>query len=218
MAEKSGFSKWLERVGESISDNISNPEGQQAAAGGVAGLGDIVSSLVGGRARRQEQKAAKQDWDEQMAQFKNMDYYGSTMANPWEDMTVNQLQAQFQAGQYQLGLANTMGALRGAAGGSGIAALAQSMSQQNTLGLSQISGLIGAQEAKNQQLMGQGEYYRSMSIQNAEQRVRDKQETLLALAGQRKEIADKARRDATEALVGGFMNVASSVGQLSEGG
>ena len=210
----SGFSEWMETMG----DNLKTPEGQQTAAEGAAGLGDIVSSLVGGRARRQEQKAAKQEWDEQMAQFKNMNYYGSTMANPWEDMTVNQLQAQFQAAQYQLGLANTMGALRGAAGGSGIAALAQSMSQQNTLGLSQISGLIGAQEAKNQQLMGQGEYYRSMSIQNAEQRVRDKQETLLALAGQRKEIADKARRDATEALVGGFMTVASSVGQLSKGG
>ena len=36
--------------------------------------------------------------------------------------------------------------------------------------------------------------------QAAEQRVRDKNETLLALATQRKAIADQARKDATEGI------------------
>ena len=40
--------------------------------------------------------------------------------------------------------------------------------------------------------------------------MRDKNETLLALATQRKAIADQARKDATQALVGGIGNVAGA--------
>ena len=83
-----------------------------ALSTGLGGLGSIVSSIVGGRARRQEQRAARQSYRERMKQFENMDYYGTRAINPYEDITVNQLQAQFQARQQQQGLANTLGSMQ----------------------------------------------------------------------------------------------------------
>tara|TARA_R100000152_G_C6781697_1_gene216862 strand:+ start:5116 stop:5940 length:825 start_codon:yes stop_codon:yes gene_type:complete len=186
--------------------------GQAGGIGMIAeGLGNVLTGVIGGRARRREQRAAREQLRERMRSFENMDYYGTVMANPYEDMTVNQLQAQFQARQSQQSLANTLGALQGAAGGSGVAGLAQAMAQQQAMNMSQISANIGQQESRNQQLIGQGEYMRSLAVERAEQRVRDKNETLLVLATQRKAIADQARKDATTALAGG-------VGQIIAGG
>jgi len=185
--------------------------GQVGAIGdGIGGLGSIVSSIVGGRARRDEQAEARNKYRDRMASFEQMDYYGSQPINPFANITVNQLQAEFQARQQQQMAANTMAQLRGAAGGSGIAGLAQALSQQQQGNLAQIAGSIGQQESRNQTLMGQGEQIRFNAQIAAEQRVRDKNETLLALATQRKAIADQARKDATQALVGGIGNVAGA--------
>jgi len=76
--------------------------------------------------------------------------------NVYEDLTVNQQQAQFQAQQGQQQRANIMGGLRGAAGGSGIAGLAQAMANQGQLQTQQISASIGAQESQQQQLKARG--------------------------------------------------------------
>jgi len=53
-----------------------------------------------------------------------------------------------------------MGGLRGAAGTSGIAGLAQAMANQGQIQAQQISGSIGMQEARNQQLRAQGDQQR----------------------------------------------------------
>ena len=182
----------------------------EAIGGGIGGLGSIVSSIVGGRARREEQAEARNKYRDRMASFEQMDYFGSQPINPFANITVNQLQAEFQARQQQQIAANTMAQLRGAAGGSGIAGLAQALSQQQQGNLAQIAGSIGQQESRNQTLIGQGEQFRFNAQMAAEQRVRDKNETLLALATQRKAIADQARKDATQALVGGIGNVAGA--------
>tara|TARA_R110002012_G_scaffold171270_3_gene335980 strand:- start:1308 stop:2222 length:915 start_codon:yes stop_codon:yes gene_type:complete len=76
--------------------------------------------------------------------------------NVFEDLTVNQQQAQFQAQQGQQQRANIMQGLRGAAGGSGIAGLAQAMANQGQLQTQQISASIGQQESLNQKLRAQG--------------------------------------------------------------
>lgn len=185
--------------------------GQLGAIGqGIGGLSQIVSSIAGGRARRQEQAAAREAYRNRMASFEQMDYYGSQPINPYANITVNQLQAEFQARQQQQMAANTMAQLSGAAGGSGIAGLAQALSQQQQSNLAQIAGGIGQQEAANQMAIAQGENIRFNAQLAAEQRVRDKNETLLALATQRKAIADQARQDATQALVSGIGNVAGA--------
>ena len=49
----------------------------------------------------------------------------TSFENPYEDLTVNTQEADMLAQQQQQSLANTMSNLQGAAGGSGIAALAQ---------------------------------------------------------------------------------------------
>jgi len=77
--------------------------------------------------------------------------------NVFEDMTVNLQQAEFQAQQGMQQRANIMQSLRGTAGASGIAGLAQSLANQGQLQTQQISASIGQQESQQQQLKAQGE-------------------------------------------------------------
>ena len=74
------------------------------------------------------------------------------MENAFEDVTVNTQQAEFEAQQNQQQQANIMSQMQGAAGGSGIAALAQSMANQGALQAQKASASIGSQEAANQKL------------------------------------------------------------------
>ena len=73
-------------------------------------------------------------------EFENL-YEG--MENPYEDLTVNMRAAEFQAEQGAQQRANILSALRGAAGGSGIAGLAQSLANQGAVQAQQISANIG---------------------------------------------------------------------------
>ena len=77
------------------------------------------------------------------------------LENTMEDLTVNQQQAHFQSQQAQQTQANIMADLRGAAGGSGIAALAQSLAKSGQLASQQASASIGQQEAANQMASAQ---------------------------------------------------------------
>ena len=72
------------------------------------------------------------------------------MENAFEDLTVNTQQAEFEAQQNAQNQANIMSSMAGAAGGSGIAALAQSMANQGALQAQKASASIGAQESANQ--------------------------------------------------------------------
>jgi len=75
------------------------------------------------------------------------------MENTFEDLTINQKEAEYQRDMFQQNQANIMGNLRGAAGGSGIAALAQSLAQQGQIAAQKAGATIGQQEAANQQKM-----------------------------------------------------------------
>lgn len=192
-----------------------------AAIGGVA---QIAGSLIGGRARRREQAAAKAQVQEQMAAYENMQFNNpyESMQNTAEDLTVNTQQADFLAQQQQQGLANTMGALQGAAGGSGIAALAQAMSNQQAQNLQQASASIGQQEAANQMAAAQQgaqiqkmQAEGAMDVQNMEL---ERNQTLLGMAQTRLGAANQARQQATQQLVGGIGQVAgAAIGAGAEG-
>ena len=111
-----------------------------------------------------QSKAQKTILDKQKQEYKDIKFtnpYESMQnqfaENVYEDMTVNQQQAQFQAQQGAQQRANIMQGLRGSAGGSGIASLAQSMANQGQLQTQQISASIGAQEAQNQLMRGKGQ-------------------------------------------------------------
>jgi len=69
-----------------------------------------------------------------------------------EDLTVDTTAAEFMAQQQQQGLADTLGGLKGAAGGGGVAALAQSISGQQSQNLQAARASIATQEQANRQL------------------------------------------------------------------
>ena len=122
------------------------------------------------KAARREADLARQEREEQQAilEKQKQEYRDIQFTNPYagmqnqfaenvfEDLTVNQQQAQFQAQQGAQQRANIMAGLRGAAGTSGIAGLAQALANQGQLQAQQISADIGKQEAMNERLRAQG--------------------------------------------------------------
>ena len=110
--------------------------------------------------------------EEQKEEYRAMEFKNpyadvqTEFENVFEDMTVNQQQAQFQAQQGAQQRVDIMQNLQGAAGGSGIAGLAQTLANQGQLQTQEISASIGQQEAMNQRLRAQG----AQSVQQLEQR------------------------------------------------
>lgn len=88
--------------------------------------------------------------------YKDMVNPYKDMENTMEDLTVNQKSARFQMEQGAQQRSNIMSQLRGAAGSSGIAGLAQSLAGQGTLQARQVSADIGQQESRNQAASAQG--------------------------------------------------------------
>ena len=68
-------------------------------AGAAGGLITAAGSLVGGRARRKREAAAKAEYDMQLQNLKdfNFENYYAGMENVYEDMTINQDAARFQS-------------------------------------------------------------------------------------------------------------------------
>ena len=77
------------------------------------------------------------------------------MENRFEDMTVDMRAADFQVRQGQQQRANILQSLRGAAGGSGVAGLAQALANQGQLQTQQIAASISQQERQNQMMAAQ---------------------------------------------------------------
>ena len=78
------------------------------------------------------------------------------MENPFEDLTVNTLEAEFMSRRGEQTRANILSSLRSAAGSSGIAALAQTLANQGMLQNQKIAANIGKQEAIHQRAAAKG--------------------------------------------------------------
>ena len=143
---------------------------------------DRIASDAKTERNRQEELFNKEKAKYNAMEFKNV---YANMENPYEDVTVNQQQAQFESQQGNQQRANIMQGMRGAAGGSGIAGLAQAMANQGQLQTQRISASIGQQESRNQAMTARG----AMAIQSAErggeqwvqQANMDRQSTLLGM-------------------------------------
>jgi hypothetical protein len=139
-----------------------------------AGIG-VYEAVQGAKAKKEAEKKAeeaKAEMDARKAEYAQLDtsnpykdYQNQMAENVYEDMTVNQQQAQFEAEQGTQQRANIMQGLQGAAGGSGIAALAQQMANQGQLATQETSASIGAQESAQQELKAKGE----LIVQEGEQ-------------------------------------------------
>jgi len=79
----------------------------------------------------------------------------ANLQNTAEDLTVNTQQAEFEREQFQQSQANLLQNLSGAAGGSGVAGLAQSLANAGANQARQASASIGQQESQNRALAAQ---------------------------------------------------------------
>jgi len=204
------------------------------AVAAVGATAKIISANKNAKAAKDAATKAELKQQEQQelldiekAKFKSMKFENpySNMENVYEDLTVNQQQAQFQAQQGSQQRANIMQNLRGAAGGSGVAGLAQAMANQGQLQTQQISASIGQQEAGNQALRAQGAANIQMKEREGQKMQQqfgiDKQATLLGMqqaysagadstATAANQMALQGQMAKTEAIAGGIADVASA--------
>jgi len=211
------------------------------AAMAIGGLAQMAMGYDWGGKRKKALAAAKEKYDKQKDVFRNLDtsnayadmenkYKG--MENTFEDMRVNTQQAQFEKQMFQQSQANTLQGLRGAAGGSGIAGLAQAMSNQAMTQAQRVSASIGQQEAKNkmlaaqqaakidqleragadktQQLIAQGELT-SMQMEQS------KQSTLLGMDAQSVQGAQQAVQAGNQIMAQGVGNIIGGVSGAYQG-
>jgi len=119
---------------------------------GVSGTVKMIDGAVQKKRAKEEAEAAQVELEKRKNQFANLDTTNPylNMENTMEDLTVNQQAAEFQKQQSMQSQANILQQMRGAAGGSGIAALAQTLANQGSLDAQKAAADIGRQEARNQ--------------------------------------------------------------------
>jgi len=221
-----------------------DPNLNQAFIGTAMIVGGIAKGLAGydwGGKRKKALAKSRATYEKQKDVFRGLDtsnayadienkYKG--MENTFEDMRVNTQQAQFEKQMFQQSQANTLQSLRGAAGGSGIAGLAQAISNQAMTQAQRVSASIGQQEAKNkmlaaqqaakidqleragadktQQLIAQGELT-SMQMEQS------KQSTLLGMDAQSVQGAQAAVQAGNQMMASGVGDIVGGVAKLQEG-
>jgi len=196
-----------------VADTVTKGLAPLAIAGiasAIPGIAKGIGSLFGGRKRRRREKAAQGRRDKQMASFEATEFTNpyAQVQNEFEDLRVSTEAAEFQAQQQQQGLAQGLDAFRSAGGGTGAAAIAQAMAQQQAKGLQGISADIAKQEAMNESLSAQGAM-KAQELQAAGEGQRQqlemgKQSALLGMANQDLAAATRARAQAKADLVGGI--------------
>ena len=192
--------------------------------GAVGGAAQLAGGLIGQRGRKKEQRAARGQYDERMAQFEYLDTsnLAGNLSNPYEDATVNTQGADYLAQQQQQASANMMSNMSGVAGGSGIAALAQTMANQQGQQLQAASANIADQEQANQQaFMGQEAINQTASVAGASAArglEYEKSQALTQAAGARKAAAEGAVNDARQAMIGGIGDIVGGVVGAAMGG
>jgi len=205
----------------------------------IGGVVQAVGAYDWGGKRKSEIEKSQGEYDEMKNRFQGLDTSNlySDVSNPYanmqntmEDLTVNQQQAQFQAQQGAQQRANIMSSLSGAAGGSGIAGLAQAMANQGQLATQQASASIGQQESMNQRLLAQGagreqDLERQAQLQVAQgeayadaQRRAGAETSRGGMSQQRVGAANQARAEAKAAQMSAVGDLASAGGDLVTAG
>ena len=202
------------------------------ALAAAPGLIQAGASLFGRKARLREQRRAREEMKKARAAFEAIEYVNpyADLTNPYaeniyEDMTVDTQAADYLKQQQQQSQANIMQQFRGVAGGSGISALAQSLSNIAAGQAQQASAQIAQQERSNEALRLQGAqrkqegqfgvdkmkaYGEALRRQQEDART----EALFGLSIQRKTSADRARQLARQQFISGIGSAAAGVAGL----
>ena len=134
-----------------------------------------------------EQEVQRKLLEEQKERYRQFEFKNpyANMQNVFEDMTVDMRAADFQRQQGEQQRANILQALRGAAGTSGIASLAQSMAMQGQLQSQQIAANISQQERQNAMMSAKMAGQIDMTMRGGEAMVQSaemgRQSTLLGI-------------------------------------
>lgn len=194
------------------------------AASAVVSAGVGVYKAVQGKkaadAAAIEAGKAREEMEKHKKAFEALDTSNPylNMENTMEDLTINQQQAEFEKQNNMQNQANIMGQMRGAAGSSGIAALAQSLANSGSLNAQKASASIGAQEAQNQKL----ERAEAGRIQGLEREgdlmSRNMQfgkiDTLMGMSADQVSNAQAMQADGNAQMMAGIGDAASGVGSL----
>ena len=192
-----------------------------AAQNALEGAAGIAGGLIGRRQREREARIAGEDFQAQMTALRTQDIDNpfQNVQNTFEDLTINQKEAEFLAGQQQLGLATTMSQMRRTVGSSGLAGMAQAMANQQSINLQKSAASIGQQEVANQAMAAKGrfEQEKMFAMGEKEKRMMEfaKQNQLLAMASDRKIAADEAMAAQQAALIGGVGQLVSGTGAFA---
>lgn len=165
----------------------------------VGGVSKMISAKKDRDARKQEQQRANREVAMRRQRLESLDLTNpyANLQNTYEDLTINQQQVDFQRQQMAVQQANAMGNLKAAAGGSGVAGLAQQIMNQGQQMSGQIAGSIGQQERANQMARAQQEASIQSQKAQGDQWVYNKEEArqsdFLSAARGEKAAADAAR-------------------------
>jgi len=199
--------------------------GLAQAAMGYDWGGKRKNALNDARAQYDAQKDIYRDLDTSNV-FAGLENKYTGLENTFEDLTVNTQQAQFEKQMFQQQQANIMQGLRGAAGGSGIAGLAQAMANQGMTQAQKASASIGQQEAKNKLMAaqqagrlqeleaGEGSKLQQLEAQGkltSMQMEQSKQATLLGMDAQSVQGAQQAIMQGQQMMAQGLSTAAQGV-------
>lgn len=225
------------------------------ALAALPGLIQAGTSLFGSDKRRAEQTEATNKFKDAFDAFENMQFENpyanltnplAGMQNPYaeniyEDLTVDTSAADYLKQQQQQSQANLMQQFRGAAGASGVGALAQSLSNIANEEARKASLQLAQQRQANEKLRLAGEEQRRKAAYDIDlmqrratgeinilkatgeekKRLQEfkKQEALLGLAADRKMAADQAIETARAGFISGIGEAAGGItGLFAKGG
>lgn len=125
----------------------------------VSGAVNLAAGLYGMKKRRAESREAKAEFESARQNYRNLEIYNpyENIQNPYEDLTVGQQSARFQADASNTSLSNILNAGQQSMSGSGITSLAQSLANQQNQNVRSLAASIEQQELSNQSLAAQGE-------------------------------------------------------------
>jgi hypothetical protein len=132
-------------------------------------------------AKLQTQREELRKMEKQKDIYRSMEFTNPYAENVFEDLSINQAQAEFEKGMFQQQQANVMQGLQGAAGGSGIGALAQSLAGAGAQQAQRASISIGQQERQNMMQRLQGEQLKQQGEALIEEKEMSRQSTLLGM-------------------------------------
>jgi hypothetical protein len=191
------------------------------AAGAVVGVvGGVMKMGAANKAKKEAaaaQKKAKAEMDAKKKQYEALDTsnLAKNMENKMEDLTINQKGMELQSQKSAQSRANIMDQMGGAAGGSGIAALAQTMANQGAQDAQKAGAMIGDQEAANQKAAaGEASKIQDAKIAGADksrQLQYDKTSNLMNMAAGEAQAAGAAKDAAAQAKGQAVAGIGSSI-------